>query len=182
MIPLNSRSLLLLAAALLTAGSTAAPGATLQFTLANLAPADSLGIEPVLFLVNFQDLTDVIHTSSTSSSTTSSSPGMEQLPQLTWQLSADAASSPFPETGGSASLPFLQPGDSVSFTLNNVDLRTENTLRFGANLFGMAPIANAGGLFSGTSLILTAGSLAAFDTPVSGTSRLIQPGAGFSLH
>ena len=176
MIPLNSRSLLL-AAALLTAGSTAAPSATLQFTLANLAPADSLGIEPVLFLVNFQDLTDVIHTSSTTSS-----PGMEQLPQLTWQLSADAASSPFPETGGSASLPFLQPGDSVSFTLNNVDLRTENTLRFGANLFGMAPIANASGLFSGTSLILTAGSLAAFDTPVSGTSRLIQPGAGFSLH
>ena len=167
MISLQSRSLL--AAALLVAGTAPSPAATVQFTLTNVAPTSSLGIDPVLFLANLQDLSDVIFTSN--------STDMEILPQLTWQISADAAGAPFPPPGSSASLPFLQPGDRVSFTLNNVNFLSENTLHYGVDLFGTAPIADAGGNFRGTSLTLTAGSLGAFDTAGAGAPRLVIPGS-----
>ncbi len=143
------------------AGLTSA--ATLQFSLTNLAPADSISFEPS-FLTG-QDVSEVVLIPGAGGS-------MMVLPQLNFSLGVTASAAMFPVVGGS-SLPVLMPGDSLTFTLSNVDLLGTNTLNFGASLFTPIAIANGSGSLLPQDLTLTAGSLAMFDA-----GALVLPDSG----
>ena len=143
------------------AGLTSA--ATLQFSLTNLAPADSISFEPS-FLTG-QDISDVVLIPGAGGS-------MMVLPQLNFSLGLTATAGIFPVVGG-ISLPVLMPGDSLTFTLSNVDLLGTNSLNFGASLFTQVAIANASGSLLPQDLLLTAGSIAMFDA-----GALVLPDSG----
>ncbi len=155
------------ALALLLCGAASAPAATLQFTLTNLAPADSFALDPTLFTGGVQDFTDVIFTPAAG--------GMEVLPQLGFLLTLDTAAAVLPPLAGGTGLPLLLPGDSLTFTLGGVDLLVENTLHFGAELFGTAVLADPAGQFTGLDLTLTAGTIARFESAGGGPPALVFP-------
>ena len=164
---MNSPCLSGCAAVALLISSAAAPAATLQFTLTNLAPADSFSIAPTLFTNGLQDVADVLFTPA--------SEGMDVLPQLGFLLTLDAGAVVFPPAGGGRGLPLLLPGDRLTFTLTGVDLLGENTLHYGAGLLGQTTLADPAGSFTGLDLSLTAGAIAAFDNSGGGAPLLIFP-------
>jgi hypothetical protein len=141
-----------------------ASAATLQFSLTNVAPLDSISFEPT-FLTG-QDISDVILVTGTGSS-------MMVLPQLTFSLGVTSTAGMFPVVGGSL-LPVLMPGDSLSFTLSNVDLLGTNALNFGASLFTQVAFADGSGNVLPQDLILTAGNIATFEA-----GALVLPDSGF---
>lgn len=156
-----------LTAALLFIVAGSASAAAIQFTFTNLAPADSLSFEPALFQISPLDITDVVLTPATGGFG-------EALPQLGFQFGLNPPASPFPIAGGGIPLPLLFPGDRLTFTLSDVDLAGQRALHFGAGVFSQAFIANAGGVFTGADLILTAGGIAEFGgSPL----RLVIPGS-----
>lgn len=155
------------ALALLLCGAASAPAATLQFTLTNLAPADSFAFDPLLFTGGVQDFTDVIFTPAAGS--------METLPQLGFFLTLDAAAVVFPPPGGGTGLPLLLPGDSLTFTLAGVDFLGGNTLHFGSGIFANAALADPAGRFTGVDLTLTAGTIARFESAGGGIPALVFP-------
>ena len=157
-----------LTAVLLTAGSGAATAATLGFSITNLAPAGSLSIEPALFQNPPPGLTDVILTAAGGGM-------MEVIPQLGFQFGLGTPGAMFPFAGGGAALPALFPGDTLTFTLMDVDLLGQGALHFGISLFTQTAIADGAGTLTGASLTLTAGSLAEFAANGGGPPLLVLP-------
>lgn len=156
-------------AALLLTVAGSASAAAIQFSITSLAPADSLAIELALLQISPLDLTDFVFTPATGGFG-------ESIPQLGFAFGLNAPSSPFPPAGG-VSLPLLFPGDKLTFTLSEVDLSGQRALHFGAGLFAQALIADAGGVFIGADLILTAGGIAEFASDAGGPLRLVIPGS-----
>jgi hypothetical protein len=160
---MKHRNLWAVLAAVLFSQASVAHAATLQFSLTNIAPVDSISFEPS-FLTG-QDISDVVLTPASGGS-------MMVLPQLDFSLGITASAAMFPVVGGSG-LPLLMPGDMLTFTLNNVDLLGTNSLNFGATLFTQVAIANMSGSLIPADLMISAGSVATFDAGL-----LVLPDSG----
>jgi hypothetical protein len=143
-------------AALFCCGLSAASAATLQFSITNLAPAGSISFTPGFLLIAGQDITNVTLLSAEDGVT-------DFLPQLTFISGLGDVGDLFPFAGGGASFPELLPGDTLSFSLGNVNLASESILYQGSVLFGQVPLTDGGGNFTGASYTLTAGEIAEFD-------------------
>ncbi len=151
-------------AAFLLAALSSARAATLVFTVTNLAPADSVQIDPVFYLTGSQSISDV--------SLNSSGTGNAVLPQLGYFVSSDTTPAAF--SAGGSPLPSLLPGDSLTFTLDGIDLTLQDQLNSGIGLYFNTAIAS-GGVLTGTTSTFSAGSLALFGDPGDGSSRLTIP-------
>lgn len=145
------------AAFLLCCGLSPAFGATLQVTITNLAPAGSISFLPGFLPISAQDITNV--------TLLSAAGGVpEVLPRLTFISGLGGVAALFPFAGGSALLPELLPGDTLSFSLENVDLAAEKILYQGGVLFGQVPLTDGSGNFIGANFTLAAGEIAEFDS------------------
>ncbi len=158
----------LLSAALLVTAAGSVSAVPIQFSITNLAPADSISIAPELLQISLLDITDVVLTSAVGGL-------VETIPSLGFQFGLNAPTSPFPVPGGGAPLPELLPGDTLTLTLSDVDLLGQGALHFGAGIFSQSSIANAGGIFTGADIFLTAGAIAEFDNAGGGPLRLVIP-------
>lgn len=135
---------------------SSASAATLQFTITNLAPAGSISFLPSFLAISSQDITNV-----TLLSADSGIPDV--LPQLTLISGLGGAGASFSFAPGGPPFPELLPGDTLSFSLENVDLAAESILHQGSVLFGQVPLTDGGGNFIGANFTLTAGEIAEFD-------------------
>lgn len=142
-----------------------ANAASIQISLQNIAPAESLGLELFFQADPGLDVSNII--------LTSTSGGMESLPQFTVALGATTSASMFPTLPGSFALPTLLPGDSVSFTVSGLDLLAVNTLQLGGTLFSSYSFADAAGMVTEFTTNIPASSLAEFTTGAS--PQLILP-------
>jgi hypothetical protein len=145
------------AACLFCCGLSSASAATLQFTITNLAPAGSISFLPGFLPNSTQEITNI-------TLLTAVSGVPDVLPRLTFISGLGGAAASFPFAGGGAFFPELLPGDSLSFSLENVDLAAESILYQGSVLFGQVPLTDGGGNFIGADFTLTAGEIAEFDT------------------
>lgn len=143
-------------ACLFCGGLASASAATLQFTITNLAPAGSISFLPGFLPISAQDITNV--------TLLSADGGVpDVLPRLTFISGLDGVAALFPFAGGGAVFPELLPGDTISFSLENVNLAAESILYQGVSLFGQVPLTNGGGNFIGAQFTLNAGGIAEFD-------------------
>jgi hypothetical protein len=145
------------AAYLFCCGLASTSAATLQFTITNLAPAGSISFLPGFLPISTQEITNVILL-------TVDGGVPDVLPRLAFISGLGGAGAVFPFTGGGAVFPELLPGDTLSFSLENVDLAAESILYQGSVLFGQVPLTDGGGNFTGADFTLTAGEIAEFDS------------------
>ncbi len=143
-------------AGLFCCGLSSASAASLHFTISNLAPAGSLAFFPSFLPLASQNISNV-----TLLSATGSVPDV--LPGLNFISGLGDVGALFPFAGGGSAFPNLLPGDTLSFTLENVDLAMEGILYQGSVLFGQVPLTDGGGNFTGASFTLLAGEIAEFD-------------------
>lgn len=133
-----------------------ASAATLQLTVTNLAPTGSISFLPGFLPISAQEITNV-----TLSSAAGGLPDV--LPRLAFVSGLGGVAAVFPFAAGGVNLPELLPGDTLSFSLENVDLTAEMLLYQGSVLFGQVPLTDGGGNFTGVNFTLTAGEIAGFD-------------------
>jgi hypothetical protein len=131
----------------LLALATAASAATLQVTITNNAPAETLALAPVYSDSSFT-LSDVVLTSAPA-------PGAV-LPELDLSLAIAGSPAAFSAPGGS-SLPTLQPGDSVSFLAAGPDFTSLVSLFYRIGLTGSQVASDPTGLLQPLSFTVTAG-------------------------
>lgn len=144
------------AGCLFCCGLSSVTAATLQFTITNLAPAGSVSFLSGFLPISAQDVTNV-------SLITSVGGVPDVLPRLSFISGLGGVGAVFPFAGGGAFFPELLPGDTLSFSLENVDLAAESILYQGSVLFGQIPLTDGGGNFTGADFTLTAGEIAEFD-------------------
>jgi hypothetical protein len=143
-------------ACLFCCGLSSASAATLQFTITNLAPAGSISFLPGFLPISAQGIANVTLLSA-------GGRAPDVLPRLTFVSGLGGVAALFPFVGGGAVLPELLPGDTLSFSLENVDLAAESIFYQGSVLFGQIPLTDGGGNFTGANFSLTAGEIAGFD-------------------
>jgi hypothetical protein len=136
---------------LLCCGLSSASAATLQFAITNLAPAGSISFLPGFLPISAQDVTNVSLLSAESGTP-------DVLPRLGFITGLGGAAASFPFAGGGVAFPELLPGDTLSFSLENVDLTAEFVFYQGSVLFGQFPLPDGRGDFT-----ITAGEIANFD-------------------
>ncbi len=154
----------------LWSGSLASSSAaTLQFSLVNLSPMDSLALEPVFYLAGAYEISEVVVTSATPGE------GVALLPQAVFSFGFDSAGATFPPLGGGEGLPLLLPGDRVDFSLSGVELLAGTVLFQGIGLFSSTPVQDSAAGFMPISLDLTASQLSRFVDSGGGALRLELP-------